>query len=210
MIHGAAAGRSEDRTEFAERYQPAVRAYLLARWRSTPLRQETDDATQEVFVECFRGALGRARPERGAFRPYLYGIVRNVALRWEERRRRQREEQASDVIEMRSDEDSLSDAFDRAWALSIMRQAGRRMEQQALASGPEAERRVVLLKLRFEEEMPIREIARAWQLDPAWLHHEYAKARREFRAALHAVVAFHGSDEQAVERECAHLLSFFR
>ena len=48
-----------------------------------------------------------------------------------------------------------------------------------------------LLRLRFHEELPIREIAARWQEDPARLHHEYATARDEFRTALRAVVAFH-------------------
>jgi RNA polymerase sigma-70 factor (ECF subfamily) len=58
--------------------------------------------------------------------------------------------------------------------------------------------------------MPIREIARLWGLDAASLHHEYARARQEFRSALRDVIASHhfGSPED-VERECAQLLSLF-
>ena len=71
--------------------------------------------------------------------------------------------------------------------------------------GPE---RVELLRLRFHEEMPIREIAQLWGLDAPSLHHEYARARQEFRSALRDVVALHdpGSPED-VDRECAQLLS---
>ena len=70
LIEGAASGRAADRDEFARRYLPAVQAYLLARWKESPLAQERDDAVQEVFVECFRqgGALerrtGQSRPGR--------------------------------------------------------------------------------------------------------------------------------------------------
>jgi RNA polymerase sigma-70 factor (ECF subfamily) len=39
------------------------------------------------------------------------------------------------------------------------------------------------------------------------LHHEYAKARQEFKAALLVVVAFHHPGAPAeVERDCTHLL----
>ena len=52
---------------------PMVRAYLGARWRSSPMLQELDDAVQDVFVECLRhgGVLERARPgQPGGFRAY--------------------------------------------------------------------------------------------------------------------------------------------
>jgi RNA polymerase sigma-70 factor (ECF subfamily) len=69
-------------------------------------------------------------------------------------------------------------------------------------------RRVELLRLRFQEGLPIRDIATRWQTDAAVLHHEYARAREEFRAALLEVVAFyHPGTAAEVERECANLLS---
>src|SRR5262245_61258276 len=93
-IHAAAVGGAADREPFALRYGPVVRAYLAARWRGSPCLADLDDAVQEVFVECFRrgGALERVEPDRaGGFRPFLFGVVRNVALRLEARRARRRE-----------------------------------------------------------------------------------------------------------------------
>jgi hypothetical protein len=44
-------------------------------------------------------------------------------------------------------------------------------------------------------------------MDAAVLHHEYARAREEFRAALLQVMAFHHTGEAAmVEEECRKLL----
>src|SRR5437763_17163300 len=90
LIRGAAAGHAPDRARFAELYGGAVRAYLAARWQGSPHLQDLDDAVQEVFVACFRpdGALAGAEPERGGFRPHLYGVVRNVARQIETRRAR--------------------------------------------------------------------------------------------------------------------------
>ena len=46
-----------------------------------------------------------------------------------------------------------------------------------------------------------------WNVEAAGLHHEYATAREEFRAALLDVVAFHhAGDPGAVEEECRKLL----
>ena len=54
-----------------------------------------------------------------------------------------------------------------------------------MASGEAA----VRLHMRFYKGLHIRDIARLWNVDPGWLHHEYAKARSEFLAALLRVAA---------------------
>jgi RNA polymerase sigma-70 factor (ECF subfamily) len=212
VIRGAATGERRDREEFVRRYASVIRSYLCARWRGSPLLGELDDAMQDVFVDCFRdgGALTRVEAGRdGGFRAFLYGVVRNVARRAEHGRARtglpldeDREPQAPDR--------SLSEVFDRAWARALVRQAARHQARLARETGPEAERRVDLLRLRFEEGLGIAEIARRWDEDAARLHHAYARARREFREALYAVVREHHETTPArVEAECARLLARF-
>jgi RNA polymerase sigma factor (sigma-70 family) len=210
MLEAAAAGSREARARFAERYEPLVRTYFAARWRNPPLRFELDDAVQEVFVECLKsgGILQKAQPDRpGGFRAFLYGLIRNVARRFESRRSPLGNgELAPEAIP--ADEDTYSRVFDRAWAKSVMREAANRQAALAAQSDPEAVRRHELLRLRFQEDLPIREIAERWQVDPAQLHREYAKAREEFRAALKDVLAsFHAVRGAALERECADLLA---
>jgi len=212
VIRGAAEGKGPDRAEFARRYASVIRSYLGARWRGGPLVGEVDDAAQEVFVECFRpdGPLGRADPESpGGFRAYLFGVVRNVARGVEKRWRARRERTAAsdfdlDAVEGR--DAPLSQVFDRAWAASLLRQAAER--QAARAHGDDrAMRRVELLRLRFGEDLPIRDIAKRWAADPDRLHEEYRTARKEFFAALREVVAEHqGGSPADVEAECARLL----
>lgn len=214
MIQGAAAGSADDREQFALRYAAVVRAYLAARWRDSPLLADLDDAAQEVFLDCFRhrGALERVDPARpGGFRPFLYGVVRNVALRVETGRARGRERQspgALDLDEIAASEAALSQVFDRAWATAVLREAAERHTVQAREQGKPALRRVELLRLRFHEGLPIRDIARQWEVDAAVLHHEYAKARQEFKAALLDVLAFHHPGSPAeVEQACADLVA---
>jgi RNA polymerase sigma factor (sigma-70 family) len=217
LLRDAAAGDEGSRGAFAMRYEGAVRSYLAARWRGSGLIQELDDAVQEVFIECLRsgGLLDRADSGRaGGFRAYLYGAARNVALRVEGRRKRQsrREPGGSPELEaVPAGEDSLSRVFDRAWASAVVREAAGRQAEQAVASGEAALKRVELLRLRFREGMPIREIARAWGADPAQLHREYARARAEFRAALREIVASqHPDAPDRVDRECAQLLDLLQ
>jgi RNA polymerase sigma-70 factor (ECF subfamily) len=206
VIRAAAAGSFADRDELARRYLGVVRAYLAARWRGSPLRHDLDDAVQEVFVECFRqgGVLDAVGADRvPSFRAFLYGVVRNVARRFESRAALA----ANPLPEIQDDEPSLSRLFERAWAQAIMAEAARLQRRWATERGPEAVQRVELLRLRFEENLPIRTIAERWGVAAAGLHHAYAMARKEFKAALLAVVAFHlpGSPGE-VEREAASLL----
>jgi RNA polymerase sigma-70 factor (ECF subfamily) len=214
LIEGATAGDERSRAEFATRYLSVVRAYLVARWRGSALLESVDDAVQEFFVDCFRddGALARLDPTRpGGFRPFLYGVVRNVARHVETRRARDREHPGDAEVDfeaVRSRESSLAEAFDRAWAVGIVQQALDLQRDRAAEAHDGALRRVDLLRLRFGEDLRIREVARRWDVDAARVHKEYAKARREFRAALLEVVAFHrpGSKEE-IERHCADLLA---
>jgi len=214
MIEGAAAGAAPEREAFARRYQAAIRAYLSARWRGGALVEAVDDATQDVFVECFRSALVRAAAGRaGGFRAYLYGIVRNVARRHEQQRARDRTSPAGSAVDVVEDRDpsSLATVFDRGWARAILRQA-RDRHAGMVGAGPEGLRRIELLRRRVVDGEPIRAIAEAWKADPTELHRAYARARREFKRALLDVVSFHlpGAPRGAVEEETVRLLGILR
>jgi RNA polymerase sigma factor (sigma-70 family) len=209
LVAAAADGGVTAREEFARRYAPVVRSYLETRWRGAVDVSQLDDAVQEVFVDCFRrgGALARVDRDRlRRFRAYLYGVTRTVARRIERERhvrRRHLPRGESVVAVAASADESLARVFDRAWATALLRRAARRHEERA--TDDRARRRVELLRLRFADGMPIRDIATRWGVDPAWLHHEYAVAREEFREALLDVAREeYGKDE--VEAECARLL----
>lgn len=213
VIRGAAAGRKRDRDEFARRYLPVVRAYLGARWRHSPLVRDLDDTVQEVFVACFKpdGALKRVDSRQpGGFHAFFYGVVRNVAREHERKSARRRDQQPASGFpeDVPSDDEGLSTAFDRAWGIAILKQAVERHRQTA--QDETGSRGVEILRLRFEEDLPIREIARRWGMESARLHKEYARARDAYKDALTEVVAFHHPGNPGeVERECARLLALF-
>lgn len=214
LIEEAAQGHDHQREAFARFYEPIVRAYFYARWRNTPLLGEIDDAVQELFVDCLRpqGALERFERGKGpGFRAFLYGVVRNVARRIEQKRRRSKEKPIDgglDANRVPADDESLGAAFDRSWARALLREAGRRQQEIAGEKGEAALERVRLLKLRFEEGLPIREIARRWDTDAARLHHVYATARKDFLRCLGEVVSYHDPESapEDVQRECRRLL----
>jgi RNA polymerase sigma-70 factor (ECF subfamily) len=214
VVRSAAAGNTDDRERFVVTYSPVVKAYLEARWSGTPLAGSLDDGIQDVFLECFKegGVLDRVDEiRRQSFRGFLYGVVRNVARRFERETARNREEAAEgdfDFDALEREEETFSKIFDRAWARTVLKEAVAIQLDRAAGQGEAAEKRVELLHLRFYEGLPIREIARRWDTDPELLHQQYRQARKEFRAALLEVAEFHnpGSPEDA-EREVEEIIA---
>jgi RNA polymerase sigma factor (sigma-70 family) len=209
LIHAAAAGDRAARHAFARLYEPVARAYLAARWRASANLAVLDDAVQDVFVACFKpdGVLDRVVADQpDGFRAFFHGVLKNIA--------RQRESArgipAAPSAEPAADETSASRAFDRAWAQSLLQEAARL--QADAAKDDRAIRRVELLRLRFQAGLPVREIADRWGEDPAKVHHEYAMARAEFRAALSRVMAFHRptAGPAEIESACRELLELLR
>ena len=216
IIRRAARGATAEQAEFVRIYGAVIRAYLGARWRGTSLFDQVDDASQQVFLDCFKenGALGRADPGReGGFRAFLFGVVRNVARGMERSRARSRERQAPrhlDLGAIESNADSLAQVFDRAWASAVMRDAAELQLARAREAGPDAVRRHRLLVLRFGEGLAIRDIAARWNVAAAHLHREYPKARAEFKRALLDIVReLQGGGPESVEGECSRLLAHF-
>lgn len=208
LIHAAAAGDQPARDRFARLYQPIARGYLVSRWQRSQLLSKLDDAVQDVFVECFKanGVLDKVvqfQPE--GFRAFFHGVLRNIARRHEEKQR----PAIPLPDDQPADETSLSRAYDKVWARTLLKEAARVQAEAAAESGERAVRRVELLRLRFQEGMRIRDIAARWNEDAAKLHREFATARDEFRIALRKVVAFQTSvaTEPQLESACRDLLN---
>ena len=97
--------------------------------------------------------------------------------------------------------------MDRGLAQSMVRLAAERMAVRAEGLGESARRRIEILRLRFQEGLPIRTVAERLGLDRDYCHHQYGKARSEFGKALREVVAerWPGTPE-AIEAACRGLL----
>ena len=214
LIQGAARGVKEHIESFIRLYAPVARSYLGARWQGSPLRSELEDAVQEVFVECFKegGVLERASPGNvRSFRAFLLGVVRNISLRFESRGRGRKEVQPPtdfSPADMTGEEQRLSLVFDRAWAKALLREAVTRHGERARILGKDAERRVELLRLRFQEGRKLRDIAEAWQTEHATVKKQNARALQEFEEALREVIVFHYPNLPAeAEKEMTSILA---
>jgi RNA polymerase sigma factor (sigma-70 family) len=209
VVERAGRGDQEARETFARVYLPIVRRYICARWGGTPWQSEIEDATNQVFVECLKpgGALSHvSREDAWGFRSYLFGVTRNVARSFERRRRHDGDEVHLDPPV--ADDSGLQQAFDRSFVEALLAEALERHQLSAEDEGEAASRRFELLRLRFWEHRPIREIAGIWGVEAARLHHDYARARVEFQEALRAVIADHcGAHAAVTESELANLLS---
>lgn len=215
MIKAASRGDQDERGRFVSHYGPVLRGYLRLRWKRLVRRSEVEDAVQETFLECFRegGALDHLDTQApGGFRAYIFGIARNVALRCERRFERAPQELGSEVEDgLPASDTTPSAAFDRAWARSLLKHAADLMKTRAQELGEVAQRRVELLRLRFSESLPIREIAVRWGMEPEALYQEQYRARQEFKAALREVVGFHhGGSPEDIENECRRLQDLVR
>lgn len=209
VVERTGQGDREARETFARVYLPVVRRYVRARWDGTHWQTHLEDAVQQVFVECLKpdGALSRvSRDDAWGFRNYLYGVARNVARSVEKQRRHH---SGNGRPEPAARQDSgLQQLFDRAFAESLLGEALDHQQRLAEDAGGPALRRIELLRLRFWEGLPIREIAKRWKTDAAHLHHEYARAREEFRAALRIVLANHcGQHSKVTEEDLVELLA---
>ncbi|MCB9872478.1 MAG: sigma-70 family RNA polymerase sigma factor, partial [Planctomycetes bacterium] len=214
MIRRAIGGDEQARDEFARIHYALVHAFLRRRWQGTTAMNGLDDAVQDVFLDCLRpdGALSRVDFARlHSIRAFLLGITVRVARRHERRRasRRQHQRPMADPNAVVESRPSVAQQLDRVWARALVQRALARLDHLAEVD-PRRQRRVALLRLRYIEDIPLRELAEVWSVDPAWLHHEHSTARRELSGALRTVLAgVLRVRHEDLELECARLLEFF-
>jgi len=215
LIRGAVDGSAEHQDIFARRYGPVARAYFAARWRGSGMSSNVEDAGQMVLLECFRpgGVLDRADPAApGGFRAFLFGVIRNIALRIERKEPPCPAPPDLDLEGVPSSDEDPSSVMDDEYARAVVREALEVHAARAEARGAGARQRVQLLRERFYEDRTIREIAELWGEAPARLHHEFARAKREFQDSLFDVVLVHhpGCSPGEIERECRALMELLR
>lgn len=213
MLRAASTGDRDARTSFSRTYTSTIRGYLEARWQGRLLSGETDDAVQDVFLECFKpgGVLERADEQRGEFRGLLFGVTRNVARRFEQRaleRGRLRPEDSAWLEHVAAEEAGQATLFDRSWARALIKRTKHLHRERALADGPAGEKRIELLERRFGDDEAIREIALRWGTPAQDVHNLYRKARTEFYGCLREIVAFHAPTGADLDAACRRVLAY--
>lgn len=213
LVLGAARGENERREDFARQYANVIASYFAARWRLPIDHERVGDATQDVFVQCFKdgGALERVEPDRpGGFRAYLFGVASNVSLMMERRfarlRKSERGESVVDLAHVEQDAATLSQTFDRAWAAMIAREARRLLAERAMDDERAAER-FRCLEMQYSGGLPPRTIAARLGIPATQVYERLREARIAFRAALLEVLREQspGSTRAELEESCKEL-----
>ncbi len=201
MVQAAAEGDERARATFAQRYGNTVQRWLWFRWRHTPLRSYVDDAVQDVFVECLkpRGALSHVHPELAphGFDAFLRGVVHHVACRVERseaRNFRHRRRLIEGAIPPAPPRLGSPEQLDHRWAQERIRTALRELDRQ---SPPMAHSLREFLRMHFEKELTVREIAALWREPVNRVHELRRRACRRFRECLLRVT--HDGDHHGPE-----------
>ena len=149
---------------FDEHYRPLFRFA----WRLTGSISEAEDIVQECSLSLLKADC-RFDPARTAIRTYLFGVVRNQALK---RLRRREQEMATEAVDGRTPEtEAVRDEMAKAVAAAI-------------AQLPETQREVLLLA--HYEQLPLAEIAEITQLEVAAVKSRLQRTRATLRETLAA------------------------
>ena len=111
--------RAGDRGAFAQLWQRHARSGLrVARQFTSTI--DADDLVSEAYVRIYQRVLAGGGPD-GAFRPYLYTTIRNLASRWGGDRRDVNVDDISDFEDPTAAEDPATKALDRTLTVRAFR-----------------------------------------------------------------------------------------
>ena len=111
--------RAGDRGAFAQLWQRHARSGLrVARQFTSTI--DADDLVSEAYVRIYQRVLAGGGPD-GAFRPYLYTTIRNLASRWGGDRRDVNVDDISDFEDPMAAEDPATKALDRTLTVRAFR-----------------------------------------------------------------------------------------
>jgi RNA polymerase sigma-70 factor (ECF subfamily) len=158
---------SDDRRNFEQLVLPHLdAAYNLARWLTRD-DHDAEDVVQEAMLRAYRYVGGL----RGEARPWLLAIVRNSCMTW---LRANRPAELAGALDAEALEDR-ADPGDGPDAL-LMREADRRILNEAIAALPQPFREVLVL--RELEDLAYKDIARITGAPIGTVMSRLSRARR--------------------------------
>jgi RNA polymerase sigma-70 factor (ECF subfamily) len=154
-----------------DRHFPQIYRYVAGRLG----RDVADDVAAETFLTAFR-KRDRFDPERGAVRPWLFGIATNLVGQY------RRSETRRYAALSRLSGDTVGGEHEERVAARVTAEGVRPRLAQAIAALPEGDRDVLLLialgGLGYEE------VAQALEIPGGTVGSRLARARRKLREAL--------------------------
>jgi len=200
--------------QLCRRYWAPLNQFIRLRGYTEP---EAEDLTQEFLLHLLEhSALRRPDPLRGKFRSFLLGaLVKFLATERDRRMTQKRGGQHPHVSlealpEVGANESSLPDtdvaAFDRAWALAVVRRALEEIERDYASAGKAELFAVLRSFLPGESTPPSYEeaAARAKTSLPAF-NSEIHRLRQQFRECVRGEIMATVSAPHEIEEELTHL-----
>ena len=195
-----------------------VYAYIRRRGSN---HHDAQDLTQEYFCRMLqKGGLETADPERGRFRTFVLSSLKNfLANEWDKERAKKRggeftfitiddAEAQRRVEEEHASTVSPDQAFDRNWALAVLDQSIRNVEDHYRKSGKhDLFQKLEPCLSRSGGNSSYKEIGIELGMTEDAVKMAVLRLRGRFRQALHREVANTLSDLRTVDREVAVLLA---
>ncbi|MDM7916750.1 MAG: sigma-70 family RNA polymerase sigma factor [Candidatus Eisenbacteria bacterium] len=198
-------GSGWDETRFEQLFHAHYDGIYRLLYRHTGSRAEAEDLAQETFLRCYRSGAAAAEgrderpdssgdgkePAAEALRAWLYRVAMNLAsnARRDRRRRFVRDRRAGEAEEAeRAGRAGLDPAE------TLVRQREREAVREVLASLPDRQERILLLR---HSGLRYREIAAILDVSPASIGTLLARAEEAF---LHALLSKSGRSAQTAAR----------
>jgi len=213
----AAEAQREALEQLLRRYLPALHAHLVHTRRVAP--DEADDLLQDFVASRIieKGLLGRADQELGKFRSYLLAALDRFLI---DQRRRQGAQKRSPggaaLGDLGEDDQRLpapptADAFDLAWARTVLDQSLDKMRTECAESGRDDvwgvfESRLLAPILHRAEPADYEELVGRFGLaSAAQASNVLITAKRMFARIIRAVVGEYALGDEEIETEIREL-----
>jgi RNA polymerase sigma-70 factor (ECF subfamily) len=204
--------------ELLQRYMPAMRGYLMRRWR---MREEDANDILQGFISdkvLEKKLVSKADRARGKFRSLLLTALKRYVI--EQRRKAKAAKRdggpqlpLDEAMDSPAERDGQDEAFDIEWAQALVRQAVARMEKECSASGrldvwAIFDRRMLGPLWRSEPMPGYDELVRELGLQsPTQASNLFITAKRQYERCLRAVIREYVVDDREVDAEIASLRS---
>jgi DNA-directed RNA polymerase specialized sigma24 family protein len=201
-------------------YWYPIYAYLRRRGFD---RHEAKDLTQGFFFYLVRkNVVQAADPEKGRFRSFLLGTLKNFVSNEEGRQRALKRGGDTQLVSLDDevaegryahepvDAHSPEKLFDRRWAMTVLDEAARRLEKEFKEMGSEREFGELKSFLNSDRGLAYAELSGRLHRSEVALRSTVSRMRKRFRHLLLEVIKETVSDPNQVEAELAHLKAALR
>ena len=187
------------------------------------MEQQARDLTQGFFQYLLeRDLLGKADPERGRFRSFLIGILKNYVRGVHDKEQALRRGGGADIVSIDEEiaeglyahEPSTNltpeKLFDRRWAIKVLEQAMERLQTEYVRSGAMEVFAQLQPYLTGDGEGGFAELGARLNRTEGAARVLVFRLRERFRQLIRAVIADTVSDLEQVEIELKHLQAALR